>query len=126
MKRRAALMLVLAAWLGAALADDAAIRRTLEPKMGGVKIDTITPAPIPGLYEVLFKTADGAQIVYTDASGNYVIQSGIIDMRSGRDVTEDRLRKLNAIPFDKLPLDQAVKVQRGSGKRVMAMFSDPY
>src|SRR5204862_3417637 len=28
--------------------------------------------------------------------------------------------------FEALPFDQAVKVQRGSGKRVLAMFSDPY
>ena len=41
-------------------------------------------------------------------------------------MTEERLRKLNAIKFDALPLDQAVKIQRGNGKRVMAMFSDPY
>ncbi|HKX39106.1 MAG TPA: DsbC family protein, partial [Burkholderiales bacterium] len=36
------------------------------------------------------------------------------------------LRKLNAVKFESLPLDLAVKVQRGSGKRVLAMFSDPY
>jgi len=47
-------------------------------------------------------------------------------MRSKRDLTEDRLRKLNAIKFESLPLDQAVKIQRGNGKRVLAMFSDPY
>jgi thiol:disulfide interchange protein DsbC len=28
--------------------------------------------------------------------------------------------------FESLPLDLAVKVQRGNGKRVLAMFSDPY
>ena len=36
------------------------------------------------------------------------------------------MRKLNAIKFDSLPLDQAVKIQRGNGKRVVAMFSDPH
>lgn len=30
------------------------------------------------------------------------------------------------IKFESLPLDLAVKVQRGNGKRVLAMFSDPY
>src|SRR4029079_6952003 len=39
---------------------------------------------------------------------------------------KERLSKLNAISFDKLPFDQAIKVQRGDGHRVMAMFSDPY
>jgi thiol:disulfide interchange protein DsbC len=55
-----------------------------------------------------------------------VIDGNIHDVRGNRDLTEERLRKLNAIKFEQLPLDLAVKVQRGNGKRVLAMFSDPY
>jgi thiol:disulfide interchange protein DsbC len=39
---------------------------------------------------------------------------------------EERLRKLSAIDFGTLPLEQAVKIQRGNGKRILAIFSDPY
>jgi thiol:disulfide interchange protein DsbC len=108
-----------------ALADEAVIRRALEPRLG-VKIEGIQPGPVPGLFEVRFRTPDGMQVVYSDATGNYVIQGKIYDLRSDRDLTEERLRKLNAIKFESLPLDLAVKVQRGNGKRVLAMFSDPY
>jgi thiol:disulfide interchange protein DsbC len=108
-----------------ALADEAAIRRTLEPKLG-VKIEGIEPGPVPGLYEVRFRSPNGMQVIYVDATGTYVIQGKIYDLRSERDLTEERLRKLNAIKFESLPLDLAVKVQRGNGKRVLAMFSDPY
>ena len=120
--------LFLAGALGPALADEAAIRKALEPKMGGVRIEAITPSPIPGLYEVQYRSADGIQIVFTDANGAYVIQNDghLIDLRAGRDLTEERLRKANAVPFEKLPLDLAVKIQRGNGKRVLAMFTDPY
>ena len=109
-----------------ALADDAAIRRALEAKLNGVKVEGIQPAPVAGLFEVRFKSADGVRVVYTDANGNYVIQGNIFDLSSGRDLTEERLRKLSAIKFETLPLEQAVKIQRGNGKRVFAMFSDPY
>jgi len=121
-------LLAAVAWLGTALADEAAIRKALEPKMGGVRIDAVNPTPVPGLFEVQYRSADGAQVVYTDASGAYVIQNDghLIDLKAGRDLTEERLRKLNAVAFDKLPLDLAVRIQRGSGKRVLAMFSDPY
>jgi thiol:disulfide interchange protein DsbC len=108
-----------------ALADEAVIRRALEPRLG-VKIEGIQPGPLPGLFEVRFRTPDGMQVVYADATGNYVIQGKIYDLRTDRDLTEERLRKLNAIKFESLPLDLAVKVQRGNGKRVLAMFSDPY
>jgi thiol:disulfide interchange protein DsbC len=75
---------------------------------------------------VRFKNEDGVHVVYTDAKGAYVIQGSILDVATGQNYTKDRLLKLNAIAFDKLPFDQAIKIQRGDGRRVMAMFSDPY
>jgi thiol:disulfide interchange protein DsbC len=124
---RAFLVAALACLLFASVAgaNEAAIRRMLEPKLG-VKIDGIQPGPVPGLFEVRFRTPEGMQVLYVDATGTYVVQGKIYDMRSDRDLTEERLRKLNAIKFESLPLDLAVKVQRGNGKRVVAMFSDPY
>jgi thiol:disulfide interchange protein DsbC len=120
------LLLIAAAVLSSAvLADDASLRRTLESKLR-VQIDAIEPAPVPGLYEVRYRSPQGVQVIYVDATGNYVIQGKIYDLRSERDLTEERLRKLNAIKFESLPLDLAVKIQRGNGKRVLAMFSDPY
>ncbi|HEY7237618.1 MAG TPA: DsbC family protein [Burkholderiales bacterium] len=120
------LILIAAATLScAALADEAALRRALEPKLG-VQIDGIEPGPVPGLYEVRYRSQQGVQVIYVDATGNFVIQGKIYDLRADRDITEERLRKLNAIKFETLPLDLAVKIQRGNGKRVLAMFSDPY
>jgi thiol:disulfide interchange protein DsbC len=119
------LIAALALSSAALAADDAELRRTLEPKLG-VQIDGIEPGPVPGLYEVRYRSQQGVQVVYVDASGNFVIQGKIYDLRADRDLTEERLRKLNAIKFESLPLDLAVKIQRGDGKRVLAMFSDPY
>jgi thiol:disulfide interchange protein DsbC len=108
-----------------ALADEADIRRAIEPKIG-VKIDSIQPTPLPGIFEVSFKAREGTQIVYTDDKGSYLMTGSMIESKSGRDLTEEKLTKLSAIDFASLPLDLAVKVQRGNGKRVLAMFSDPY
>jgi thiol:disulfide interchange protein DsbC len=108
-------------------ANEAQIRKALEPKLRGAKIEGVQPAPVAGLWEVRFRTPDGSQrVIYTDAAGAYVIQGSIYDVRTDRDLTEERMRKLNAIKFEALPLDLAVKIQRGNGKRVLAMFSDPY
>jgi len=111
---------------GCLSANEAAIRKALEPKLGGATIEAVQPAPVRGLYEVRFRTAEGLRILYTDAEARHVIQGNIFELRSGRDLTEERLRKLSAIEFGSLPLEQAVKIRRGSGKRVLAMFSDPY
>jgi thiol:disulfide interchange protein DsbC len=118
--------LILTAVLAApALADEAQIRKVVEEKLGGVKVEGIQRGPL-GLYEVRFRSGDGMRIVYTDASASYIILGKIYETKTDKDLTEDRMRKLNAISFSSLPLDQAVKVQRGNGKRVIAMFSDPY
>ncbi len=121
---------VAAAWLGlvaaGAVADDAKIRKALEPKLGGARIEGIQAAPVAGLFEVRFRSAEGLQIVYTDASGDYILSGNLYDARTDRNLTEERVRKLSAIRFDTLAFDQAVKIQRGNGRRVLAMFSDPH
>lgn len=107
-------------------ADEAQIRRALAAELGSNAVEAVSPGPMPGIWEVLVRTRDGKQVVYTDATGSYLIQGSIYDVRNGRDLTEERMRKLTAIKFESLPLDQAVKVKRGDGRRTLVMFSDPY
>ena len=109
-----------------ALADEAQIRQAVEAKLGGVKVDGVQATPIAGVFEVRFQSREGPQIIYSDAQGAYFFTGQLIDARSDRNLTEERLRKLTAIEFNSLPLDLAVKIQRGNGKRALAMFTDPY
>lgn len=110
----------------AACADEQLIRRVIEPKLNGAKIEAVQPSPIPGLMEVRFRSSQGIQILYTDPKGENIVQGEIFDSKTGRNLTDERISKLSAIKFDSLPLDKAVKIVRGNGKRVAAMFSDPY
>jgi len=115
----------LSAVASAALADEATIRRVVEAKLNGVKVEGVEPGPL-GLYEVRFRDVDGMRVVYTDANATHIILGKIYDVKSDKDLTSERLRKLNVIKFESLPLSQAVKIQRGNGKRTLVMFSDPY
>ena len=75
-----------------------------------------------GLYEVY---ADG-NIFYTDEKMTAILVGGhLIDAKTMKNVTDERMRKLTAIKFNELPLDRAIKQVRGDGKRVMATFEDP-
>lgn len=109
-----------------AFADEAKIRRVVEAALGGVRVEGVQATPVPGLFEVRFQGRGGPQILYTDAEANYILQGNLYDTRRRENLTEERLNKLTAIRFDTLPLDLAVKVTRGNGRRVLAMFSDPY
>jgi thiol:disulfide interchange protein DsbC len=109
------------------LAGEAEIRQMLKAKFPQIKVEGVQPASVAGLFEVRFQTPDGPQLLYTDTQANFFFVDGnLIESKSGRNLTAERLQKLTAIEFNSLPLDLAVKIQRGNGKRVLAMFSDPY
>ena len=123
MKHLLAVVVLATAAMGAA-ADEAQIRKVVAEKLG-VKVEGVQPGPL-GLFEVRYKSQGGMRIVYTDANATHIFVGKIYESASERDLTEERMRKLNAIKFESLPLDQAVKIQRGNGKRTLAMFSDPH
>ena len=123
--RRALLGLLCLACSLTALAQgqEALIRKNLQERIPQFpKIDEITKAPMPGLYEI---RVDGTEIYYTDAEGNFLIQGQLIDTRSRRNLTEERIEKLTAIDFQSLPLKDAFTLVRGNGKRKLAVFEDP-
>ena len=108
---------------GASSAQEAAIRKTLMERLPAFsKIDEISKTPMNGLYEV---RVNDSEIFYTDADGNFLIQGNLIDTKAKRNLTEERVEKLNAIDFRTLPIKDAFVVVRGNGKRKMAVFEDP-
>jgi thiol:disulfide interchange protein DsbC len=107
----------------AAGAQEAAIRQALAQRLPQLKaIDEIKPAGVSGLYEV---RVNGSEIYYTDAKGDFLIDGQIIETKTRRNITEDRIAKLTAIPFDSLPIKDAFTLVRGNGQRKMAVFEDP-
>ncbi|MGH8686144.1 MAG: DsbC family protein [Burkholderiales bacterium] len=110
----------------AAGADEASIRRMVESNLDGGKVERVQPSPVPGIFEVTVRSPSGPRVIYTDASGDHIFVGSLYDARSQRNLTEERMHKLSAIDFRQLPLDLAVKVRRGNGKRVLAVFSDPH
>ena len=117
------LFTLLAALSMGTLAQEATIRKNLTERLPNLpKIDEISKAPIPGLFEV---RVNGTDIFYTDPQGNFLIQGSLIDTRSRVDLTEQRVNNLTAIAFRDLPLKDAFTLVRGNGKRQMAVFEDP-
>ncbi|RZJ25015.1 MAG: DsbC family protein [Haliea sp.] len=109
--------------LGTAMAQEAAIRKNLSERLPSLPpIEEVSKAPISGLYEI---RVSGNEIFYTDAEGNFLIQGNLIDTKLRRNLTEERVDKLNAVAFDALPLKDAFTIVRGNGKRKLAVFEDP-
>lgn len=112
---------------GAALADvkpgvgEAAIKKSLQSKFSDAKVQSVQKTPYSGLYEVVL---DG-QLFYTDEKVGYFFVGNVIDAKSQRNLTEERMRDLTRVKFDSLPLESAIKQVKGNGSRKLAVFSDP-
>jgi thiol:disulfide interchange protein DsbC len=109
------------AFVSTVQADEADVRKAMEAKLGA-KVESVTKSGYLGLYEVYME----GNIFYTDEKMTAFIAGGqLIDAKTMKNTTEERMRKLTAIKFSELPIERAIKQVRGNGKRVMATFEDP-
>lgn len=116
----AALVSVAGFAAGVSQANEGAVKSAVENWLGA-KVDGVRKTAYLGLYEVRL----GTDLIYVDEKLTYIFNGEIIEAKSRKNLTQERVNKLLAINFSDLPLDQAVKIVRGSGKRVMATFEDP-
>lgn len=124
LKRKLALMLatgLIASCVGAETTTEANIRKAIEPRLGGAKIESVKETPYAGLYELRV----AGDILYTDKKGDYLVIGHVYDTKTSQDLTRARIDDINKIKFSDLPLDMAIKQVKGDGKRVIAVFEDP-
>ncbi|MDZ4140500.1 MAG: DsbC family protein [Methylotenera sp.] len=104
-----------------AIADEAGVKKAVEAAYPRFKVESVTKTPYVGLYEVFM----GGQIIYTDEKMSFLIAEGrLVDPKTKKDLTGERLEELTKIDFSALPLDQAIKVVKGNGSRKLVVFSD--
>lgn len=101
-------------------ANEASVQKALEKKLG-TPLNGVQKGAM-GFYEV--QMGDGT-LVYVDEKLRVLFAGEMIDLKNMRNLTEERMRVLSAVPFEDLPLSQALKIVRGNGKRVFASFEDP-
>ena len=103
--------------------EEALIRKNLKERMPQIQpIDEVRRTPMIGLFEI---RVDGNEIYYTDAAGNFLMQGQLIDTRTQRNLTDERLQKITSIEFKTLPIKDAIATVRGNGERKLAVFADP-
>ncbi|HEX6632653.1 MAG TPA: DsbC family protein [Usitatibacter sp.] len=101
--------------------DPNAIKAEIQKKLPEAPVESVQKTPYGNLYEVVA----GGEIFYTDANASFILLGPIVDLKTRKNVTEQRMAQLNAIDFKSLPLDHAIKIVRGNGSRKIALFEDP-
>ncbi|MFP5405881.1 MAG: DsbC family protein, partial [Gammaproteobacteria bacterium] len=101
----------------------AAVRTAIDGfTRGRYKVEEVRRTPLPGIYEARI----GNDLLYVDEKGQYLFYQGdLIDMKTQRNLTQERVEDLMAIRFEELPLNLAIKQVNGDGRQKIAVFEDP-
>jgi thiol:disulfide interchange protein DsbC len=99
----------------------AAIRTALTTRIPDVPVKDVRATGMPGIYEVY----SGDSIAYTNANGDYLLVGSLIETRTGANLTAQSMDARTGIDFSTLPLDKAITIVKGNGKRTLALFTDP-
>jgi thiol:disulfide interchange protein DsbC len=121
------LLAAAAAWGAPATGDDippdiaTRIRATLHERIPELQVKGLHQSPIPGLFEL----DAGGELLYINDTGSLIFAGRIVDTKTREDLSAARWNEINAIDFNALPFDLAIKTVRGDGSRKLAVFADP-
>ncbi len=106
--------------LSAANADEKAIRDSMAKSMPAVKIDSVKPSVVKGLYEVIV----GTNIFYVSDDGKYLLQGRLVDVAARKDLTEEKLAGTRKQAIEKIGQENMIVFKPKIGKYTATVFTD--
>ena len=104
-------------------AAGAAIQRVFDKP---IEVRKVTPSRMKGLCEVQVTFQGRANLLYVDAGGEYFLTGHLIDVKSGKDLTEETLVALNSFGEAELQkLTPLTAYTLGKGEKVLYFVTDP-
>jgi thiol:disulfide interchange protein DsbC len=101
-------------------ADEAAIKDAMTKSMPSMKIDSVKPSVIPGLYEV----AVGTNLFYVSDDGKYLLQGRLVDVAARKDLTEEKLSGARKLAIEKIGQDNMIVFKPKTSKYTATVFTD--
>ncbi len=85
-----------------------------------LKVGAISASPMPGVYQV----AVGPRIFYASADGNYLLQGSLLDLRTGKDLTEPAEQKARIAAIDAMGEKNMIIFEPKKPKYTVNVFTD--
>lgn len=98
-----------------------ALQRRLVAEYPNTKFTSVNESQVNGIFEVVM----GTNVVYMDEGGRYWFFGNVFDTKTQKDLTAQRKDDVARIDMSKLNKSFAMKTVKGTGARVMYVFSDP-
>jgi len=115
-----AVLLLASVAFSVANADENTIKQALTKAMPSIKVDSIKPSEIKGLYEVIM----GTNIYYVSDDAKYLLQGRLVDLASRTDLTEAKLSGTRKLALEKLGTDKMIVFKPKIGKYKVFVFTD--
>lgn len=90
------------------------------------EIQSVDFADVPGLWRIELKTQNRIIPLYLDFSKTYLITGNVIRLADRKNLTEERLRKLNPIDPSVIPTEDALLIGNPAAKKRIFVFTDPH
>jgi thiol:disulfide interchange protein DsbC len=100
--------------------DEKAARDAIESLGPGIKVDSITPAPMPGFYQVV---ASG-RMVYVSTDGRYMLNGNLIDLKAKTDLSAASWSATRKAALAKVPASQRLIYSPANPKHTVTVFTD--
>ncbi|MSP27045.1 MAG: DsbC family protein [Methylococcales bacterium] len=104
----------------AAQADENTIKESIAKSMPTMKVDTIKPSEVKGLYEI----SVGSNVFYVSDDGKYLIEGHLIDIAAKKDLTEGKLSESHVKAIKNLGVDKMIVFKAKDSKYTVTIFTD--
>ncbi len=91
----------------------------------GLKVLSVAPAPVEGLWEVVLEAGGKKGIVYIDSSRKNILLGSIVDVATKVNLTKERFDDINRVDLSTIPLDDALVLGNPKAKHRVIVFDDP-
>lgn len=97
---------------------DARIEAALQKVLPDAKVTKISPAPLPGMYEVMI----GPALLYVSEDGRYVFKGDVFDLESLENITDTRQAEERVDAFAKLGVDSMIEFAPSKNKTLRTVY----
>ena len=111
----------LALCANAGFADTNSVQQKLAQNYPDMPFQQLQKTPLNGIYSALLE----GEVFYVNESAEYVIAGPMIRLKDGKNLSQTLEMQAKSIDWKSLPLQDAIKVVKGNGKRQLVVFSDP-
>lgn len=114
------LVLAFPALKAEAACDKEAIAAAFSRVIGAVQLDEVGPSVIPGFCEAVV----GARVFYVSETGDYLFSGGLISLKSGENLTEQRTQDIVGGIMAKLKEGDMILIGPDKPRREITVFTD--